>query len=38
MNGFVMLKSLIFNDMWDGICENDNFEDSKVGCAIDEVE
>ena len=22
-------NTLIFNDMWDGICENDNLEDKK---------
>ena len=30
--------TLIFNDMWDGICENDNFEDNQDGYAIDEVD
>ena len=27
-----------FNDMWDEICENENFEDKKDGDAIDEVD
>ena len=31
-------NTLIFNDMWDGICENENFEDKKYGDAIDEVD
>ena len=31
------LNTLIFNDMWDGICENENFGDNKYGDAIDEV-
>ena len=30
-------NTLIFNDMWDGICENENLEDKKDGEAIDEV-
>ena len=30
-------NTLIFNDMWGGICENENFEDKKDGDAIDEV-
>ena len=28
-------NTLIFNDMWDGICENENLEDGK---AINEVD
>ena len=31
-------NTLIFNDMWDGICENENLEDKKDGEAIDEVD
>ena len=32
-------NTLIFNDMWDGICENENFKDEKDGeDAIVEVE
>ena len=31
-------NTLIFNDMWDGICENGNFEDKKDGDAMDEVD
>ena len=31
-------NTLIFNDMWDGICENENFEGKKYGYAIDEVD
>ena len=26
-------NTLIFNDMWDRICENENFEDKKDGDA-----
>ena len=29
-------NTLIFNDMWDGVCENENLEDNKDGEAIDE--
>ena len=31
-------NTLIFNDTWDGICENENFKDKKYGDAIDEVD
>ena len=31
-------NTLIFNDMWDGICENYNLEDKKDGEVIDEVD
>ena len=31
-------NTLIFNDMWDGICENENLEVKKDGEAIDEVD
>ena len=31
-------NSLIFNDMWDGICENENLEDRKDGDVVDEVD
>ena len=31
-------NTLIFNDMWDRICENENLEDKKDGEAIDEVD
>ena len=31
-------NTLIFNDLWDRICENENFEDKKDGDAIDEVD
>ena len=30
-------NTLIFNDMWDGICENENLEDKEDGEAINEV-
>ena len=28
-------NTLIFNDMWDGICENENLEDKKDGETIE---
>ena len=31
-------NTIYFNDMWDGICENENLEDKKDGEAIDEVD
>ena len=31
-------NTLIFTHMWDGICENKNFEDKKYGEVIDEVD
>ena len=31
-------NTLIFNDTWDEICENENFEDKKDVDAIDEVD
>ena len=31
-------NTLIFKDMWDGICEKENLEDKKDGEAIDEVD
>ena len=31
-------NTLIFNDMWDGICENKNLEHKKDGDAIYEVD
>ena len=31
-------NTLIFNDMWDGICENENLEDKEDGEAINEVD
>ena len=38
MVSYLLKNTLIFNDLWDGIYENENFEDKKDGDAIDEVD
>ena len=38
LSGKENYNTLIFYDMWDGICENENLEYKKDGEAIDDVD